>query len=284
MTSMLPPTRDLPPGRHTRIRAELERAVGRRRSRLTVPILAGAAAVFTVAASVVLLRPGPLDPTPLVQITTSPSPTSASVDFGVPPETVAEIEAGCAKAGGVGKATLRQLVLEEPRLALLYTDDVALRCEIGVGAEEYSVGMSVGLSKDDMRWLPGHFSVEETRDAPGGDIPGAKPANAGKRGFRQAVGRVDEKVARVTLSADNLVVDAKVVNGTYAARIYYPSTRRLPENDQAPVVRAYDAAGNLLGSSDTSWQTCYQNPQTGELIGSVRQKPTDQCQPALPWK
>ncbi|MGW4212352.1 hypothetical protein ACWEIJ_30480 [Lentzea sp. NPDC004789] len=282
MTSMLPPTRDLPPGRHMRIRAELEQAIGRKRSRLTVPILAAAAAVFTVAASVVLLRPGPLDPTPLVQITTSPSPTSASVDFGVPPETVAEIEKGCAKAGGVGKATLRQLVLEEPRLALLYADDVALRCEIGVGAGGYSVGSSKG----DMRWLPGHFSVEETRAASGGDIPAAKPADAGKRGFRQAVGRVDEKVARVTISADNLVVDAKIVNGTYAARIYYPSTWHFPdpENDPAPVVRAYDAAGNLLGSSDTSWQTCYQNPQTGELVGSVRQKPTDQCQPALPWK
>jgi hypothetical protein len=281
MTSMLPPTRDLPPGRHTQIRAELERAAGRRRSRLTVPILAAAAAVFTVAVSVVLLRPGPLDPTPLVQITTSPSPTSASVDLGVPPETVAEIEAGCAKAGGVGKATLRQLVPEEPRFALLYADDVALRCEIGVGAGGYSVGSSKG----DMRWLPGHFSVEETRDVPGGDaVPVPKPTDAGRRAFRQAVGRVDEKVARVTLSADNQVVDAKIVNGTYAARIYYPSTWRFSVNDPAPVVRAYDAAGNLLGSSDTSWQTCYQNPQTGELVGSVRQKPTDQCQPAVPWK
>jgi hypothetical protein len=27
MTSMLPPTRDLPPGRHVRIRAELDQAI-----------------------------------------------------------------------------------------------------------------------------------------------------------------------------------------------------------------------------------------------------------------
>lgn len=279
MTSMLPPTRDLPPGRQTRIRAEIEEAIaGRRSSRRLVPILAGVAAVAAVVASVVTLQP-PSQPVPAVQITTSPPPTSTTVDFGVPPETVAAIEEGCAKARGVGKAKLHQLVWEEARWALLYTDNVALSCHIGVGGVEYSVGTVEG----DMRWLPGHFSVEESLSSAGGDNPAAKPANAGKRGFHQAGGRVSEKVARVTLSADNLVVDAKIVNGTYAARIYYPSTWRFPENDPSPVVRAYDAAGNLLGSSDTSWQTCYENPQTGELV-SVRQKPTDQCQPALPWK
>ncbi|KJK42177.1 hypothetical protein UK23_38440 [Lentzea aerocolonigenes] len=280
MTSMLPPTRDLPPGRHTQIRAELERAAGGRgRSRLTVPILAAAAAVFSVAAGVVLLRPAPSDPTPLVQIT-SPAPTSAPVDFGVPPETVAAITEGCAKAGGVATATLRQLVLDEPRWALLYTDGDALSCHIGEGRDGYSVFAMRG----DTRWLAGHFSVDEMSSAAGGDAPGVQRGEAGKRGFHQVGGRVSERVARVTLSADNLVVDAKVVNGTYAARIYYPSTWRFPENGPSPVVRVYDAAGNLLGSSDTSWQTCYQNPQTGELVGSVRQQPTDQCQPATPWK
>lgn len=276
MTSMLPPTRDLPPGRHTQIRAELERAVGRRRSRFAVPILAAAAAVLTVATSVVLLRPGPSDPTPAVQITTSPPP--ASYDLGVPPETVAAIEEGCAKAARVGTAKLRQLVLEESRWALLYSENAALSCHLVGNA--YSAGSVQG----DMRWLPGYFSVEEMISAAGGDVPTAKPADAGKRGFHQVGGRVDEKVARVTLSADNQVVDAKVANGTYVARIYYPSTWRFPENDRTPVVRAYDAAGNLLGSSDTSWQTCYENPETGALVGSVRQQPTDQCQPALPWK
>jgi hypothetical protein len=281
MTSMLPPTRDLPPGRQAQIRGELERAVtGRRITRLVVPILAGATAVVAVATSVVLLRPDQgTAPQPAVQITTSPSPTSTTVDFGVPPETVAAIEEGCAKAGGVGKAKLHQLVWEEARWALLYTDNEALNCHIGLGGVEYSVG----TMKGDLRWLPGHFSVDETFSSPGGDLPAAKPADAGKRGFHQVSGRVGEKVARVTLSADTLVVDAKIVNGTYAGRIYYPSTWRFPENAPSPVVRAYDAAGNLLGSSDTMWQTCYENPQTGELV-SVRQKPTDQCLPALPWK
>ncbi|MET9628396.1 hypothetical protein ABZX92_13115 [Lentzea sp. NPDC006480] len=280
MTSMLPPTRDLPPGRRPQIRAELERAVTRRRfSKLTVPILAATAAVLAVVAGVVVLRPGPTDPTPLVQIT-SPAPASASVDFGVPPETVAAIEEGCAKGGGVAKATLRLLVLEEPQWALLYTDREGLNCRIGAGRDGYSVGMVKG----DMGWLAGHFSVDEMSSTAGSDAPGAQHSEVGKRGFHQVGGRVSERVARVTLSADNFVVDAKVVNGTYAARIYYPSTWRFPENGPSPVVRAYDAAGNLLGSSDTSWQTCYENPRTGELVGSVRQHPTDQCQPALPWK
>src|SRR3712207_1213424 len=99
MTSMLPPTRDLPPGRHTRIRAEIQSKVNGRK-RLTVPILAAAAAVLTVVASVVLLRPDSAEPTPAVHVTTSPptelTPTTrpAPVVAGLSPERIAAIEKG----------------------------------------------------------------------------------------------------------------------------------------------------------------------------------------------
>jgi len=279
MTSMLPPTRDLPPGRQAQIRGELERAVaGRRVKRFVVPILAGATAVVAVATSVVLLRPDQgTAPQPAVQITTSPSPTTPPVDFGVPPETVAAIEEGCARSAGVGgKAKLHQLLREETRWALLYTDREELTCSIGVGGMEYNSG----FSQTAVDWLPGHFSIDSVSASAGGD--GGKPASQGVPGFRTFTGRVDAKVAKVTITVDGRTVEAKVANGTFAARVYYPPSWVISQSD--PVVNFSDAAGNLVGTGADLRESCYYVPDSQKIVYSGRDVPADKCKPATPWR
>lgn len=284
MTSMLPPTRDLPPGRQTRIRAELERAVaGRRRtSRLTVPLLAAAAAVAVVATGVVLLRPGPTDPTPAIYTTTLPPTTTTSIDFGVSQETVAAIEEGCAKSAGVGKAKLYQLRHEDTRWALLYTDKEALDCTIGVGGIEFNSG----FGQTSVPWLPGHFSID-TMGARAGGEKTIDPASAGTRGYRQVVGRVDSRVARVTYTADGETVDAKIANGTYAVRMYKPPNWAPsfdPRQDPPEFVQAYDSAGNLLGSSADTATNCYYEPSSRTIVYGDRRLDPSTCKPAQPWR
>jgi hypothetical protein len=281
MTSMLPPTRDLPPGRHTQIRAELERAAGGRRgsSRLAVSILAAAAAVAVVVTGVAVLRPDPTDPAPAVLITSSPPTTQTTADFGLPPEEVKAIEEGCAKSAGVGKATLRQLMIEETRWALLYTEKESLSCTIGVGGKDYNSG----FGQVALHWLPGHFSVDDV-SANSGGARRSKPSDAGSPGFRTLTGRIDAKVARVTISADDRTVDARIANGTYAARLYYPPFWAIPQNDKGPVVRAYDAAGTLLGTSSELWEACFFDPDNGAIVYGDRRKTREQCQVATPWK
>jgi hypothetical protein len=284
MTSMLPPTRDLPPGRQTRIRADLEHAVaGRRRSsRLTVPLLAAAAAVAVVATGVVLLRPASTDPAHAVHIPTAPPTTTTSADFGVPPETVAAIEEGCAKSAGVGRARLYQLLREDTTWALLYTDKEALTCSIGVGGHEYNSG----FGQTSVQWLPGHFSVDSTGARAGGDRT-IDAADAGMRGYRMVVGRVDSKVARVTYTADGETIDAKIANGTYAVRMYRPSDWAPswdPRQDPPEFVRAYDAAGNLLGSSTDLAVDCYYEPSGRTIVFGDRRLDPSTCKPAQPWR
>ncbi len=280
MTSMLPPTRDLPPGRQAQIRGELERAVtGRRARRFVVPILAGATAVVAVATSVVLLRPDQgTTPQPAVQITTSPSPTTPPVDFGIPPETVAAIEEGCARSAGVGRAKLYQLLREETRWALLYSDREALTCSIGVGSMEYNSG----FSQTAVEWLPGNFSVDSVSANAGGD--GGKAAYQGVPGFRTLAGRVDAKVTKVTITVDDKTVEAKVANGTFAARIYYPPSWAIPNTESGPVVNAFDAAGNQIGTGADLRKSCYYDPQNLTIVYGDNRKPHTECKPAQPWR
>jgi hypothetical protein len=280
MTSMLPPTRDLPPGRQARIRAEVERAVTGRRRRLLFPMLAGATAVATVVVSVLTLQPAP-PPAPAVHITSPPpaTPTSASTGFGVPQEEVEAVETGCMKSTGLqGKAKLHQLLDEQTRWALLYTEKEVLLCSIGAGGKDYRAG----FGKRAVQLLPGHFSVESGSATAGGMHLG--PAYAGAPGYREAAGRIDSKVARVTVTADGNTVDAKIANGTYALRIYYPPSWTIPEGVPDPVVRAYDAGGTLLGTSSDLLNACFFDPATGEVVYGDQRKTRDQCQPASPWK
>ncbi|WP_330273818.1 hypothetical protein OG205_44905 [Lentzea sp. NBC_00516] len=277
MTSMLPPTRDLPPGRQARIRAEVERAVtGRKSRRLAVPILAAAAVIAVVTAGVVVLRPVPSLPQPAVHVTTSPPPKTP--DFGVPPETVKAIEKGCAGIAGTGEAKLYQLLDGEVRWALLYSDNSALDCTMGVGGMEYNSG----FSGTEVNWLPGHFSIDHSGASSGGDL-NLKPVYAGVPGNRTVIGRIDDRVARMTYTIEGKTVEATIANGTFAVRIYYPSNWVIPDRQEQGIMRAYDAAGTLIATDSDMWNKCFVNPE-GKIVHGDRRMDPLKCEPALPWK
>ncbi|MGI5506147.1 hypothetical protein [Lentzea sp. CA-135723] len=276
MTSMLPPTRDLPPGRHARIRAEVERAVtGRRRRRLLFPVLAGVASVVTLAVSVALLPPAPGPPAPAVQVTTSPPPEEPG--FGVPVDTVKAIEEGCARIAGVGEAKLYQLLEQETRWALLYTDKEELGCTLGQGGMEYNSG----FSGTEVRWLPGHLAVDENSARAGGDL-NPKPVYAGMPGSRTIAGRVDDQVARVTYTIDGRTVEGTIAHGTFAVRIHYPPNWTIPNDDARGVLNAYAADGTLLLTGDGYQPGCWVDPAGKIVQGDTRADPLT-CKPATPW-
>ncbi|GLY50726.1 hypothetical protein [Lentzea sp. NBRC 102530] len=291
MTDMLPPTRDLPPGSHTRIRAELERAAagrtrrrslfpvlaGKSRRRLLFPVLAGVASVAAVATSVALLPPAPGPPAPAVQITSTPMDTPKAPDFGVPEETVKAIEKDCGQVAGAGDAKLYQLLDGEVRFALLYSGSAALDCTIGVGGMPYNSG----FAGTEVKWLPGHFSVDLSGASAGGDL-NLKPIYQGVPGSRTVAGRVDGRVARVTYTIDGRTVEAGIANGTFLVRMYYPSDWQIPNIDDQGVLRFYDAAGTLLGTGADVWKKCYVDPQ-GKVVQGDRRADPATCVPATPW-
>ena len=284
MTNTLPPTRDLPPGRQARIRADLERAVSGHRSskRYLVPILAGATAVTAVVTSVVLLQP-PSQPTPAVHVTTSP-PTSTKPDFGLSPQEVAAIEQGCAKQEDVSeKLTLHQFGRDEAgRWALLYNNRAAVVCNIDRGGEDYDTNRPGEVV---LNWLPGHVSVDADGTRLGGDLHKDIPEMVGVLGLRFIAGRVDSSVARLTYQTeDGRAGEAKIVNGTYVVRLAYPSTWDPNAIHRTTELRAYDAAGNLLGTSADLAGNCYYAPDSKEIIHGARGATADKCKPATPWR
>jgi hypothetical protein len=296
MTSMLPPARDLPPGRQDEIRVELEHAVaGRgttRRMRLA-PLLAAATAVGAVAAGVALFAPSQ------PQVATQPIPTSelppstpatpttrpAPVVPGLAAERIAEIENGCLQSASPPGSTnpkLYQHVGSGPgAFALIYASNAALACTLDSGGMAFNSAFSSGF---DPEWLPGHFATDSNGASIGGDVPGNKAIYRGVPGYRIAAGRVDSKVARVTLTADGQTIDATIANNTFVARMVHPSTWA-PEESETGVVQAYDAAGNLLGTNGPS-NKCFVNPQGVIVWGGWSTPNTDPktCEPALPWR
>jgi hypothetical protein len=283
MTNVLPPARDLPPGRQARIRADLERAVSGRRApkRYLVPVLAGVTAVTAVVTSVVLLQPDQR-PQPAVQITTDPP--RVSEPFGLSPEKLAAIEDGCADSERVvDELTMHQYGRDDAgEWALLYSDQLVVACNLDRGGEKYDTDRPKRVSAN---WLPGPFSRDVDLGRLGGDLHPTIPAMAGVPGLRFVAGRVDPSVARLTYRAyDGSTVDAKIANGTYVVRIAYPPTWN-PNDVSGPVeLRAYDAAGTLLGTSADLVGTCYYAPDSMEVIHDERGATADKCKPATRWR
>ncbi|KOV81405.1 hypothetical protein [Nocardia sp. NRRL S-836] len=285
MTNVPPPTRDLPPGRQAQLRAEVERAVtGRSTRRVLVPVLAGAAAVAAAVTGVVVLQPN-TDPRPAVHITTSPTPEPRVRDtFGLSPEKLAAIEEGCARSERVpGKLTVHQFGRDDAgEWALLHGDRVVVACNLGRGGEEYDTDRPSDVA---LHWLPGRFSLDVDLARLGGDLHPTIPAMAGVPGLRFVAGRVDPSVVRLTYRAyDGRTVDAKIANGTYVVRIAYPATWNPNDVTGAVELRAYDAAGGLLGTSAEITGSCYYAPDSGEVVHGRRGVTAENCKPATPWR
>jgi hypothetical protein len=265
MNTMLPPSRDLPPGRHVEMRSAVLTAAGGRpaRRRLLAPLVTAAAAlaiVGLVAYAVPWGQGGGGTPggspggSSVARTTETQAPggttetqatngaTETRTVNGVTPDEVAAIEQGCGQSATRPGAVLTQLLTDEAgRFALLYGDEYVLDCMLDYGSMPYNSGSS-RLSP-----MTGPVSLDLAAALSGGDVPGGKQDYAGQHGYAVVAGRVAPEVARVTYEQDGQSVDAVLANGTYLARIVHPTDWTVPENQQQPVVRAYDKNGTLLG-------------------------------------
>jgi hypothetical protein len=72
----------------------------------------------------------------------------------------------------------------------------------------------------------------------------------GQVGYQVVIGRIDPATtARVTLTQKDVTIDAVLVGGVYAARIVRPLDWWLTGDYSPPVVNAYNAEGDLVGSA-----------------------------------
>lgn len=291
MNTTLPPTRDLPPHRRARIRAVLEDEVtrGRRRVRYAPLIAAGlaTAAVIALVAVVPWQQQHHSDAAASGSRTYSPTtilpPPAAAVKPVIPdlsPERIAQVEEGCRESATIpGKAVLHQYLTDAAgTFALLYTEDTMLGCVVDDPAMPFNTSYAW---KTEVEWLPGEFSADQVGSTSGGDI--GKAEYRGRAGYDMAVGRVSARVAKVTFTKDERTVEATIANGTFVARILRPSDYMMTEG--LGDVRAYDAQGSLLGTSEsTSTQDrCYVTPDHERVLGPADSDPTT-CLPAVSWR
>lgn len=227
MNTMPPPARDLPPARHAEIRATVVRAADRR-ARWVVPALAAAAALVTIGLVMWFVPAGDEE-------TVRPAETTASRL-----DREDEIARKCAQdAGLTGHFELRQLIGDEAGwLAAVYTDEYVLDCDV----DSYSANL--GLL---MPFTP-PITLDVAGATAGGNVRDDKPEYVGRPGWEFAIGRVAPEVTKVTVTQGEHTVNASLAEGTFAARIIHPADWRIPDGNPPPVIRAYDADGNLLAT------------------------------------
>jgi hypothetical protein len=243
VNTTLPPSRDLPPGRHNEIRHELLTAVAPRQTRRWLAPLVTAAAALVVVGMVAWFAPwnqsgGTAGGQPAAT-TTQPAPPSTGAN-GHEGDAPAIVE-GCVQSAGVkGEFTLRQLITDGAgRYALLYSDKNVLGCTLDVPTMPYNAGFS------SLTEFVAPVSVDYTAAAAGGDVSGNKSQYAGQHGTIAVMGRIAPEVAKVTVTLGTETLEAAVSEGTYVVRGVYPTTWEIPDNLRA-VVRAYDKNGTLL--------------------------------------
>ncbi|MFD7659923.1 hypothetical protein ACFV4N_38605 [Actinosynnema sp. NPDC059797] len=317
MSTTLPPERDLPPRRHARIRAELERAVAGRRRVRYAPLLTAGVAAAAVIGLVVVVAPwqGPVGddaaaPPSLVTTGSAPGTTGATGPApgttgvsgsantttttteagamsvpGLDPGRVAEVEQGCVETFQLpGPAVLHQYVADVGGgdLALLYTPDGVLECTVNGPTTPYNPAFT---AVRDRAWLPGPFSADAVGVSSGGAH--GKAAHWNVPGVALAVGRVSPAVARVVYEREGRSVEAEIANGTYVAHLEYPPDFVAPSDGGLGVLTAYDDRGRRLGritSADvTDPAGCWLLPGGAALRGPAGPD-SPACAPAVPWR
>ena len=289
MNTTLPPPRDLPPHAHARIRAELGRAVTRRRRGWLAPALTGAAALVLAAFFAWPAAPRDVDRTPSGP--SSPPTSAASPTLGkrpvprvsgVAPGRQAQIEDNCAKELDVRRAVLYQLVKDGAgEGALLYSPDgTALDCQMGDPDTPYN---PVGGPADPLDWLAGPVSFDAGQASAGGDH--SRGIYQGRPGLESFAGRITSDVTRVTVTVSGVAHQAIVANGTYYLRIVHPSDWLIPDPPVSAVLRAYDAHGAVLATVDlaTYHPVCLRLPG-GKLVPEGAATDPDACRDAVPWR
>jgi hypothetical protein len=289
VNTTLPPTRDLPPHAHARIRGRLELAVTRRRRTWLVPALSGVVALLLIAFFAwpdpaprdidrPPARPGVTAPPSTPTISPAPEHRPAPDVPGVSPASRAYIEKNCATMLDVRDAVLYQLVKDAAgEGALLYTrSGMAVDCQPGKPETFYNPTASVLAALD---WLPGPMSVDTNYAQAGGD------SWLGHPGLQSYAGRVTSAVARVTYTDSGVTQRALVANGTFYLRIVRPSDWVIPADPVFGVLRAYDADGAVLATIDLSTfhPFCLRLPD-GKLVPKGTAVAPEDCHDGVPWR
>ena len=255
MNTTLPPSRDLPPGRHAEIRAAVLRAATPDRTRRWVAPLVTATAALAVIGAVAWVAPWsgggeppagqPPHPTETTQAPTDEvSPSIA----GLTAEEVTAIEQGCRESTfpDVRFTLLAILTDDAGRLALLRgTDDRGREYMIDCTLD-FSPALPYNGSGGGVGAFAPPVSIDINERSAGGDIPGNKAEYAGTHGTEEYAGRISPEVAKVTVTQGGRTVEATLAGGAYLARIVHPTDWVIPETPPAPIVRAYDKDGTPL--------------------------------------
>jgi hypothetical protein len=287
MKTTLPPSRDLPPHAHARIRARLEREVGgRRRPAWLLPLVAGMAAAILVA---FVAWPQATDSgSPPAR--PAPTPTGERPQPGPPgvtPQRRAQVEADCRRHAGASDLLLYQLIDDAAgRFALLYSPaGRAYACHPGRTPLYADDGQFPDVRPLD--WLPGPLSVDIVTGNPAGGPLAAEAPDPSLVAVSLAAGRVSADVARVTYTYGGRTAEAEPTNGTYVARILYPPNFTPPVmSPPLGVVRAYDAAGDELAAVRLSLyhHVCYAVPGGGDVPHGNAVDPPHCQGVAVPWR
>lgn len=286
MNTTLPAPRDLPPHRHARIRAEVERAVARRSPWVWLtPALTGAVVVALIA--VVGWPAGPPTTQNSVPATQTPPlpPGRRPVPVlpAIPSAMRTMTESTCGNTDRISDAVLYQEAADRAGWTyLLY------------GPSDSRLGGVVECSKDEafvardtlvgpLDWLPGPMSLDVNWNY--------LPDGTGRHGLEVVAGRVTSHVARVTFTEDGVTRNTAVVNRTFLLRVVHSSDQASWQGNQPfdGVVRAYDKYGRLLATiaasanGDRYDAPCYRVPG-GMLLPKGAKADKGACQGAVPWR
>lgn len=246
MNTTPPPVHDLPPHRHARIRATLVRAASEPRSpRWMAPAISMATAIVALGLVMWFVPLGDTDGRAAGPATTS---TAASPTTGesiarvvqIPPEDVPELVHDCVSSAKVDGTFELKLVLADAagQLAILYSDDEMIACQLG-GPAGAHVTTFTGLDG---------FQPPISADL---NFVSPVEGSNGLTGYQVVIGRVDPATtARVTLTQEDVTIDAVLVGDVYVGRIIRPLDWWLKgDNPPQPVVNAYNAKGDLVGNA-----------------------------------
>jgi hypothetical protein len=242
MNTALPPTGQMPPHRHARIRATLVRTASEPQpARWMAPALTVATAITILGLIMWLVPLGDGDgraagPVTTSTITTSPAGEPSVRQVQIPAGEVPALVDRCVESAKVKGTFELKLAFADAagQLAVLYSADKMIACRLGGPP-----GSTFAV-------------VDPFRPPVVADLNQTAPVGGSQQdmAYQLVIGRVDPaKTARVTLTQNDVVVDAVLVGDVYAGRIIRPADWWLKGNPPQPVVRAYNAEGGLVGST-----------------------------------
>ncbi|MFI5955562.1 hypothetical protein [Cryptosporangium sp. NPDC051539] len=298
-TMLPPPERDLPPGRHHAMRAEILRDLAGVRAvrpmgprtarfvRVAGPVAAAAAVAAVVFVAGVFVGATTDDAAPFADHPAVEKPVPGFTDA-----QLTEYRQACVKARqadedtsmGFGVVPMRDKIDvaglrvynavsdRVGTMVLLYTGDGWADCawQGPRTAQWPAQPTSGGWNNEDPNWLPGAASIDAESTGPRG----------GKYWARFG-GRVPAGVTRVEATLDGATASADVVNGTYLVTLEIPGE---PAHGR-PAIRTYDRSGKPVGTyaEKRGGSGCLVTPD-GKQVAGEKTTDTSKCTEAVPWR